>query len=176
MPLPDNHDLLLTGINVLVVLVVVFHLQQEISALLVFLTKTAGDSRYRLARVHRGSSRVAFGLAVVTAALAWAMEAAFHIQPQLLVAFGALLVGFFVSGLLYQICFVNETGLGAVSSKFEMEIQWNEVMSYEWKDHTLLLRLKSGMFPRRKIRFRDSEIIPAVNERLKMSAVSDHLK
>lgn len=159
--------MLLLGINVVVVMVVVFHLYQELSSFVNFLSKTSGHDGFRVTRITRTSSRATFVFFLLTAGLILVLQMNDEVHPFLLVSLGALLVGFLVSGILYQICFINDAGFGSVSPRFEMEIQWNEIDEYAWKDNWLILRLKGKRFARRRIRFHDSEAILAVNDRLK---------
>jgi hypothetical protein len=166
MDMLQSEDLWLIGINALVVLVVVFNTYLELGALLGFVVRTSGREGFLVTRVYRSSVRLHYVLFLLTGALLMTGFFLTSIEPSLLVAVSVLCVGFFVNAMVYQTCFVNNTGLGGVSSRYEMEIQWNEIASYEWSHNRLTLRLKGRRSPHR-FRFYDTSVMLAVNDRLK---------
>jgi len=82
------------------------------------------------------------------------------------IALSALAVGFFFYSLLAGICLIGETGMGQAIPGRGMEIAWTEIAGYNWKDSDLRVSLNHGVRKDIRFRFRDSDQLPDIKERM----------
>ncbi|NUM80899.1 hypothetical protein HUU42_08845 [bacterium] len=170
----ENLDLNLLLFNIIVVAAVVYSIVIELSAILNYLARTSGKDGFFVTRIHRPSVRIYFILFLITTLIALFLQFFAEDAYSTLAALVALIVGFVFYSYIYQVCFINNVGIGGVSPRQEMEIQWNEIDAYEWKENVLHLTLKKKILSRRTFKFYDSHAMVEVNERLRrLTPVAD---
>ncbi len=159
-------ELLIIFFVFLILMSVSTGLYYEIDAMIRFMTKTSGRSGFLVTRVQRPVVRWYYTCFIVTMVSAMVFYLFDSENAWVFVGFTALLVGFSLYSLLYQVCFVNSVGIGQVSRRMEMEFQWDEIESYRWEKNVLHLTMKNIRFFRPEIRFYDTDMVIAVNEHL----------
>lgn len=162
-----------TCFNLAVLLYVLYDIYQELSAIFIYVANASRRDSFFITFVNRLSSRVYFVLLAISAGLIFVVNDSESLAAVMLIAPVALLIGFFVNALINKMCFINDEGLGSVSSNYEMEIPWNEIQGYRWKENVLYLNLKRKRFARKKIKFSDSAAIIAINDRLRNVTLPD---
>ncbi len=151
---------------ILIVMSVATGLYYEIDTVIRFVTATNSKSGFLVSRVRRPAVKWYY-IFLILSLVAGLLCYFFYTENDWIFAgFVALIIGFSLYGLLYQLCFINPVGLGQVSRKMEMEIQWDEIESYQWEKNVLHLRLKNRNMLRPRFHFFDSGAIVAVNEYL----------
>lgn len=163
----SDSDFIWTGFNMAILLYVVYDVYQELGAIFIYIARSAKHEGFILTFVNRLSSRVHFVFLLASMVLIFAVRSSETLNPIMLVAPVAMLIGFFIHVLTGKLCFISETGLGSVTSDFELEIPWQDIRTYAWKNNVLSLTLNRRWGARKRIRFSDSSAIVAVNERLK---------
>ncbi|KAB2880321.1 hypothetical protein F9K33_05810 [bacterium] len=166
MDMFNDPDFVWTGFNLAVLLYVLYDIYQELSTIFTYVARTGQKDGFFITFVNRLSSRVYFILMLISASLLFVVNNAEMLEAVMLIAPVALLIGFFVNTLICKMCFINDIGLGTVSPNYEMEIQWNEIKAYTWKQNVLCLILNRKWFTRKKIKFSDSSAITVINDRL----------
>jgi len=161
------------GLNAAVLIIVLFAVYLEWTHVHAYLAKTSSKDNFFVTRVHRRSVTFFWGLFYVTLLLITGVILFSEDVTTVIVALMALLMGFFYSAMTERLCFVNAVGIGGLSGRSEMEIQWNEIDSYEWKNNVLRLTLKKKIFMHKRLKFLDSQMVVIVNERLKQYTHTD---
>ncbi len=158
---------MIIGLNVAVCLAVLYTMYWELTAVFTFAASTSDKDHFLMTRIQRTSVKFYFVFIGVTAAVILFVVFTDAVEKMILISLVALLFGFLVNAFVYQICFVNDAGLGSVSLKFEMEIPWNEIQSYDWQENVLRITLKRKFLKHRQLKFNDSSATIAVNDRLR---------
>jgi hypothetical protein len=161
-----DYDFTMMMLNAAVCLSVLYNIYLELTAVFTFAARTSDKSDFLVAQIQRPSALVYYAFLLMTAVIICVMIIVGNTEKIFFMSLVALLIGFLVNALVYQVCFVNDGGLGSVSPKLEMEIPWNAIQSYQWKENTLRLTLRRRFFRHIKLKFYDSAAIVAVNDRL----------
>lgn len=167
MGLFDDPDFVMTALNLAILVYVVYDINDQLSAIFTYLAHHDRREELFITFVNRLSSRVYFIFLLISAGLIFVVKNSDSGDTAMLIAPVALVIGFFFHALIYKICFVNDAGLGSISVNDEMEIQWNEILTYSWKENVLHLTLKRKWITQKRIKFNDSSAIVAVNDRLR---------
>lgn len=173
MGLFEDPDFIWTGFNLAVLLYVLYDIYQELANIFIYMGRAGQQEGLHITFVNRWASRIYFILLLCSAGLIFIIKNSDSLSSVMLIAPVALLIGFFIHALTNKICFINTVGLGSVMSNFELEISWDEVRSYTWKENVLYLTLNRKWFTRKKIKFTDSTAIVTINELLKLQMQGD---
>lgn len=168
MGLFEDPDFVWTGFNMAVLLYVLYDIYKELAAVFVYMARAGRREGLHITFVNRSSSTMYFILLLCSAGLIFIIINSDSFSAVMLIAPVALLIGFFIHALILKLCFISEVGLGSVRPDLELEISWDEISGYKWKENVLLLTMNRKWFSRKKIKFSDSAAIVAINERLRL--------
>lgn len=173
MGLFEDPDFIWTGFNLAVLLYVLYDIYQELANIFVYMARAGQREGLHITFVNRWSSRIYFILLLSSAGLIFVVKNTDSLNAVMLIAPVALLIGFFIHALTNKICFINTIGLGSVMPNFDLEISWDEIREYQWKENALYLTLNRKWFTHKKIKFSDSSAIVIVNELLRSQVQGD---
>jgi hypothetical protein len=173
MGLFEDPDFIWTGFNLAVLLYVLYDIYQELANIFVYMARAGQREGLHITFVNRWASRVYFILLLSSAGLIFVIKNMDSLNAVMLIAPVALLIGFFIHALTNKICFINTVGMGLVMSNFDLEISWDEIREYQWKENVLCLTLNRKWFTRKKIKFSDSTAIVTINELLRSQMQGD---
>lgn len=173
MGLFEDPDFIWTGFNLAVLLYVLYDIHQELANIFVYMARAGQRDGLHITFVNRWSSRIYFILLLSSAGLIFVVKNTDSLNAVMLIAPVALLIGFFIHALTNKICFINTIGLGSVMPNFDLEISWDEIREYQWKENALYLTLNRKWFTHKKIKFSDSSAIVIVNELLRSQVQGD---
>ena len=169
----NDPDFVWAAVNLAILIYVLYDIYQHLSTIFTFVVRTGQKEGFFITFVNRFSSKMYFILLFISAALLFVIQNTESIEAVMLISSVALLIGFFINALVHKLCFINEVGLGCIMPNYEMEIQWNEIVRYAWKENVLHLTLKRKWFANKKIKFSDSLAMVAINDRLKSTIPSN---
>ena len=153
------NDFLTFSVNFVALIIVISVIFFELSNLLSFLFLRSWEEKNYITRVQNKSSRIYYMLFYISVAFIGYVYFFASIDNLYFIALVALAVGFFVNIWLYQVCVINEEGIGGIRSNYTAEIGWESISGYTWNKDKLTLQYRNKVKRRRSLRFFDSRAV-----------------
>lgn len=168
-------EYILLFVNLIIFVSVLYNLYIEITSAIHFAFYRPEDESALSVRAWRPRVTIQFLFFAISFLLAVFVSVfSDGLTRSIVASFICMSIGFFANGFLFQICFLNDEGLGSVNDNFSMEIRWENIRDYRWTGQRLEITLHSAGLLRRKIfRFRDQDTALAVDRRIKRYIISD---
>lgn len=160
---------------ILIVTLVTATLYFDTDAFIRYISHTSGRQEFRTTRIQRTASTVYSFLFILSLIVAMVFYLMSPDNLWIFTGLTALIIGFGVQSLLYQICFINPYGLGVINRKMEIEIPWDFISDYRWEKNTLHLVLRKRRVLQPVFHFSDPSAILIVNAYLASRSRAGHL-